>query len=232
MDTFLWLVFSVALNLQDPSTNFNNQSRGIFKVVIFNITFTVFTILVIPMILRIFGKKISSMATDSALVGYSLLSCMVLVMIALWLKVNIVFASLLAGIVVGKTQGIRMKVVRDNITTFSANFFVPIYFALVGFKLDLISNLNFRLLLTVLILTSITKVVSVSVFIRHRAGGWATAIDYGISMNARGGPGIVLASLAQGAGIIGDALFIVLVLTSLLTSIGTGVWLRYRSGQI
>jgi Kef-type K+ transport system membrane component KefB len=58
------------------------------------------------------------------------------------------------------------------------------------------------------------------------------ALDYGISMNARGGPGIVLASLAFDAKIIDSALFTTFVLISLVTSAIAGLWLRLRKDAI
>jgi hypothetical protein len=47
-------------------------------------------------------------------------------------------------------------------------------------------------------------------------------------MNTRGGPGIVLASVAHAAGIIDARMFTALVLASILTSLATGTWLRRR----
>ena len=46
---------------------------------------------------------------------------------------------------------------------------------------------------------------------------WLNAVDYGITMNARGGPGIVLASLAYASGVISQEVFVTIVLTSVLT---------------
>ena len=57
---------------------------------------------------------------------------------------------------------------------------------------------------------------------------WKHALDFGIVMNARGGPGIVLASLAYTAKIIDEYLFVALVMTSILTSMIAGMWLRKR----
>ena len=47
-----------------------------------------------------------------------------------------------------------------------------------------------------------------------------------ITSNARGGPGIVLASVAYDVGIISGACYTTLVLTAILTSQFAGVWLR------
>ena len=45
-------------------------------------------------------------------------------------------------------------------------------------------------------------------------------------MNARGGPGIVVASTAFAAGIIDQNFFAVLVLLAILTSLAAGAWLE------
>jgi Kef-type K+ transport system membrane component KefB len=57
---------------------------------------------------------------------------------------------------------------------------------------------------------------------------WQHAVDFGLVMNARGGPGIVLASLAYAAEIIDDRLFVTLVMTSIITALVAGIWLRHR----
>jgi Kef-type K+ transport system membrane component KefB len=47
------------------------------------------------------------------------------------------------------------------------------------------------------------------------------------TMNARGGPGIVLASVAYDAGIINAAFYTTLVLSAVVTSQFAGAWLRF-----
>ena len=47
-----------------------------------------------------------------------------------------------------------------------------------------------------------------------------------IAMNARGGPGIVLASTAYAAGIINQTFFVSLVMLSVVTSLLAGSWLE------
>jgi Kef-type K+ transport system membrane component KefB len=48
-----------------------------------------------------------------------------------------------------------------------------------------------------------------------------------IAMNARGGPGIVLASTAYAAGIINQTFFVSLVMLSIVTSLLAGSWLEH-----
>ncbi len=53
-------------------------------------------------------------------------------------------------------------------------------------------------------------------------------INFAVTMNARGGPGIVLATVAYSYQIISIEFFTVLVLTTMLSSMLAGYWLRYQ----
>ncbi|EAL5740361.1 cation:proton antiporter, partial [Campylobacter lari] len=50
-------------------------------------------------------------------------------------------------------------------------------------------------------------------------------------MNARGGPGIVLASVAFYYQIINTSFFTTLILTTLFSSMLAGYWLRYQKNK-
>jgi hypothetical protein len=52
-------------------------------------------------------------------------------------------------------------------------------------------------------------------------------INIALTTNARGGPGIVLASVAYDAGIINAAFYTTLVITAVVTSQMAGAWLRF-----
>jgi len=51
-------------------------------------------------------------------------------------------------------------------------------------------------------------------------------LNFVITMNARGGPVIVLATVAYNYGIINAEFFTVLILTTMLSSLIAGYWLR------
>jgi hypothetical protein len=52
------------------------------------------------------------------------------------------------------------------------------------------------------------------------------AVNLSVARNARGGPGIVLASVAFDAGIIDDECLLTLVLVAVLTSLAADSWLE------
>lgn len=224
-DLLLWTVLSVAIAIQQ------GQILGLsdlLPVVMATIAFSLFAILLAPILVRLAGRMVVGKSPDDALIGYTMLVCLVLVSAASVLQVNIVFGALLAGLVIGQFSAPKMDGVRRAISNISAWFFVPIYFALVGLKMNLPVHLDLWLLAAFLVASSCVKVASVVLATRWVCKKWTHAFDYGIVMNARGGPGIVLASLAYASKIIDERLFVALVMTSILTSLIAGVWLRWR----
>ena len=59
-----------------------------------------------------------------------------------------------------------------------------------------------------------------------------TCVGLGITMNARGGPGIVLATTAYAYNIISVEFFTVLILVTMVSSAVAGCWLRKYRNEI
>jgi Kef-type K+ transport system membrane component KefB len=227
-DVILWVVLSLAITLEETGLQEDSLIYAFIKVIVPTFLFIVLVMLGIPRLLRL-GSRVSNLnLTESTQYGYSILIALSIITFATLLKINVVLGALLAGIVLNLAGGNKMEQVKKNTVTFSNSFLVPIYFALVGLQINLASFNDWYLLASVLCISSMIKIISVTLFSRIATSSWKTSFDYGFSMNARGGPGIVLASLARGSGIIDDSLFVVLVLVSLLTSTLAGVWLRFR----
>jgi len=152
--------------------------------------------------------------------------------LALFAGITPLFGAFVAGMVIG-VLGDEQDDARDAIRRFAFAFFVPIYFAIVGLRLDLIHDFNVVLFLGFLAFASIVKSFSAYAGARLAGQTRSGATNLAVAMNARGGPGIVLASVAFDAGIINDELFVTLVLLAVLTSLAAGSWLErvIRAGR-
>jgi len=102
-----------------------------------------------------------------------------------------------------------------------------IYFAIVGLQLDLVRGFSPGFFLLFLLLACAIK--GGSVYLGARLAGQASASSWNlaVALNARGGPGIVVASVAYGAGIIGQPFYAVLVMLAIVTSLFAGSWLAH-----
>jgi Kef-type K+ transport system membrane component KefB len=157
----------------------------------------------------------------------------VVVGLSILLGVTPVFGAFAAGIVAGRMSDETEIEARESIKWFSLASFIPIYFAIVGFRLDLIQNLSVSFLLFFLLSSCLIKGLSIYTGARAAGKPHPDALNLAVALNARGGPGIVIASLAFDAGIISQGFFAILVLVAVLTSLIAGSWLGRiaRSGQ-
>jgi len=116
----------------------------------------------------------------------------------------------------------------EAVANFSFSLFVPIYFALVGIQLNLLHNFSLgRFLLFFLIAFGLEAAGTVLMLLFTDLKK-KTIANFAVTMNARGGPGIVLATVAYSYQIINAEFFTVLILTTMLSSMLAGYWLRYQ----
>ncbi len=120
----------------------------------------------------------------------------------------------------------------DAIRQFALAFFIPIYFFTVGLKLDLIHNFHILFFLVFLVLSCAVKAGSIWFGAKLAGQPSGRAWDLAVALNARGGPGIVLATVTFEAAIINESFFTSLVLLSVLTSQLAGFWLDRRSAAL
>ncbi len=161
----------------------------------------------------------------------SFLVTFIVVFLLAKININIMYSAFVAGYIM------KSLVLQDNpevkgIKDFSMNLFIPIYFALVGIQLDVIHNFSLiRFLLFFIVAFGVEFIGTVGTM-------WFTKLSrkiiysLGITMNARGGPGIVLATTAFAYGIINIEFFTVLILTTMLSSMMAGYWLRFVKDDI
>ncbi|MCR4267615.1 cation:proton antiporter [Nitratireductor sp. ZSWI3] len=224
-DLVLWTVLAIATAVQYGDAA---DTAAITRVVAVTVAFVLTALLFIPTLLRTIRRNVIGKVSEASLTGYSMLLCLVFVAAASLLSVNIVFAALLAGLVMTRFSSRQLVAVKQHIADIAIWFFVPIYFALVGLRLDLVHQFDAGLTLFFIAASTATKLATCTLAARAGGMGWARALDYGMAMNTRGGPGIVLASVALAAGIIDERMFTALVLASIVTSLMTGLWLRQR----
>lgn len=166
---------------------------------------------------------------------FRLLFMLVAAVFCLLLGINPIFGALVAGISVARAdttlstpaQRERAAAAWAAMKQFSLSFFIPIYFALVGVQLNLQRDLDLLFFCWFFLIASVAA--TGSVFIGARIAGEAkrSALNIAVALNARGGPGIVLASITYGAGVINARFFTSLVMLAIVSSQLAGVWIDH-----
>jgi Kef-type K+ transport system membrane component KefB len=149
------------------------------------------------------------------------------------LDISLVFAAFLAGYAIVADRNLLEHAVKA-VSEFSFAVFIPIYFAVVGYKLDLSRSFSLSMVLAFLVLSSVVKLASAGLGARLAGFGIRDSVNLATALNARGGPGIVIASVAFDAGIINAKFYIALVLAAIQTSQAAGAWLAHvlQSGRL
>ena len=223
-DIILWIALAIATGLVSAEAMSISE---ISSTVMITLIFFAIALLLMPKLIGFTNNLRANLLIKSSVSGYALFICFFFAAIARILNVNLIFGALLAGIIIGTLPEDKFGNVKGNIKEFSLAFFIPIYFAVVGIKIDLIHNLNIPFLLGFLLFTSFFAAIGTIIFARIVKTDWLSSINLGVAMIARGGPGIILATVAFDLGIINETFFVSLVLIAIITSLLAGWWFRF-----
>jgi len=158
-------------------------------------------------------------------VGFQLVVLLVLTGCAALIGVAPIFGALVAGILTADLHP-PDDGARRTIHSFSYAFFIPLYFALVGLRLDLVHDFQPLFFLGFLALACLVKALSCYLGARLAGENPPDARNLAVALNARGGPGIVLASVAFDAEIIDAGFYTSLVMLAIVTSLVAGSLLQ------
>lgn len=221
-DVALWSVLAVATSLAKSA---NVPRSEIVMHVAANLIFFAIGLFLAPTLLKKISRQRVNVLATNAPVAYVFLVLLAYSALATLLDVNLVFAAFLAGLAVIKDK--RLLDAVKTISAVSFAIFIPIYFAMVGYKLDLGKSFSFGLLAVFLTIACVVKLIAAGTGARIAGFPWRDSVNLATALNARGGPGIVLASVALDAGIVNAPFYTTLVLVAVLTSQLAGAWLDY-----
>ncbi|MFB4424345.1 cation:proton antiporter [Streptomyces sp. QL37] len=143
-----------------------------------------------------------------------------------FLGVAPMFGAFVVGLLSGLTARSPQSDSLGQVRGFAAGFFVPVYFATVGLKLDLVHSFDLWFTAGFILLACAAKALSAYAGARLAKRPKPESLDLAVALNARGGPGIVLATVSFDAGIVNASFFTTLVLTAIVTSQIAGWWLE------
>lgn len=229
-DIVLWLALAVATSLAGRTT-LNIKQMSLHLAATF--AFFALGLTLLPRLIKRINKAEFNIFAKQSPAGYALSVLLAYCVLAGALDVNLVFAAFLAGFaVVHKKRRIFAESL-DAISKVAFAFFIPVYFAIVGLKLDLIHGFSLSMIVVFLLGSCALKIVSVMTAGRFAGFRGLDLMNLAITTNARGGPGIVLASVAFEAGIISPKFYTTLVIAAVLTSQLAGAWLEHvlRAGR-
>ncbi|MGA2738716.1 MAG: cation:proton antiporter [Bryobacteraceae bacterium] len=160
------------------------------------------------------------------------LTFLVLVAAAIFSQVVGTHATLgafLAGLALGRIPDAR-KLAHESFYQTTTGIFATLYFVSIGLKANFVANFDLLLVAFVLLVACAGKIGGV--FLGARLGGKSPreALIVALGMNARGAVGIVLTTVALDYGLIGQRIFVALIVMALATSVLSAVGIKQLLG--
>lgn len=231
-DIILWVALAIASGV--VSSNHGIQASVLLESLGVTFGFLLACLFVVPWVLKRITSKRANFVFRASFLGYFLFILLILSDIAGYLKVDVMYGALLAGVATKLTLPEHlMERITNSVREISFSFFIPLYFATVGLSLDLAHHFNVGFFVLYLVFATIVQFVVVYFTCRGIRIDKLTSVNLAAAMNARGGPGIVLSQVAFSLGIINQSFFAILVMLALFTSWMAGSWLRHvlKSGK-
>lgn len=221
-DLFLWIFLNLAINsaTQKEISLTDNLYTAALTIALF-------------VSVKFFANLLRKISFSISCVDFFTLSFVLLFLcVALLntLHINPMYTSFLVGFLIKnilhKHEELKEKM--SGISNFAFSFFIPIYFALIGIQLNVIHEFSFLMFVLFIILACLFEFLGCYIALLFIKISNISRINFAITMNARGGPGIVLASVAFYYEIINVNFFTTLILTTLISSMIAGYYLRYQ----
>lgn len=221
-DLCLWILLNVATRIAQ-----SGEIKLVEMIVIVVVTIGIFV--AIALISR-FIKQIKSEWKPVTFYSLSfvvlLLTCGLLYIAG----INIMYSAFVVGYLIKAVFGTEetVKSRMHSLEHIAFSFFIPIYFALVGIQLNVVHDFSVPRFLLFFAIAFGLEFIGTWVLLLFSGLKMSTRLNFAITMNARGGPGIVLATVAYSYNIISLEFFTVLILTTMLSSMIAGYFLRWQ----
>lgn len=142
-----------------------------------------------------------------------------------WLGIHAILGAFLAGVAFGDSAHLHERT-RTTIKDFVSSFFVPVFFATIGLRIDFITQFDWLLSLTLLIVACLGKLLGCGLSAQLNGMARREAWAIGFGMNARGAMEIIFGLLGWRYGVISERVFVALVVLAIVTSMMSGPMMR------
>lgn len=220
-----WIIFAMILGLMGSAVVSNGPD--ISYTIMLTLVFVVFMLTAGRWIInRVLPWINAHTSYPGGILGFSVTLGLLCAAFTEWVGIHAIFGAFILGIALGDSRHLRERT-RATIDQFISFIFAPIFFASIGLKVNFIEHFDLLLVLMVLFLGTLGKVGGCLLGARignfSRRESWAI----GFAMNSRGAMEIILSLLALQVGLIGQPMFVALVILALVTSMTSGALLQF-----
>ncbi len=221
-DLCLWILLNVATRIAQ-----SGEIKLAEMIVIVIVTIGIFAAIAI---ISRFIRQVKSQWKANTFYSISFAVLMFTCGLLYMLGINIMYSAFVVGYLIKAIFGTEetVKTRMHFLENIAFSFFIPIYFALVGIQLNVIHDFSIARFALFFVIAFGLEFVGTFALLMFSGLKMSTRMNFAITMNARGGPGIVLATVAYSYEIISLEFFTVLILTTMVSSMIAGYYLRLQ----
>jgi Kef-type K+ transport system membrane component KefB len=220
-DLMLWVILSLASSM---ITKARVSAGDVVLHIIITLCMFAFALFAAPKLGRL---KIMNAPEFLPSISVFFIICFFCIFIGSLFSVNIMYSAFVAGLIFKNIRTEEAVKAQSNLRAMCLAFFTPVYFAIVGLRIHITSDFSVAYFVVFFLIASFLELAGCLIAMKAIKLNWTASFNLGIAMNARGGPGIVLAMVTYDMGIINYEFFCVLIFTSLISSAIAGYWIDY-----
>lgn len=210
--------------------------QGYLKISFIYSSAAIFLLFIIPWLInkgnfqRKIEKWLAKRSHFEMEVRFSFALIFILAAISGHLGFHSIIGAFIAGLIISELQETsrsaffkKKLVLEKKFESFGYGFFIPLFFVLMGVKVDIptiFSNLmNIKLLIAIIVVSIVAKVVGVSVIAKIIGFNSRESLSFGVFHSARLSLIIAAAEIASRSGLIDNNLFSIFVILALISAI-------------
>ncbi len=219
-DVTAWCLLAAVIAIAQSGT-----FAGAIYTILFSALFLLFMFFVLRPFLNIIGNVYRNKEViTKTIVAFMLLILIISAYVTEILGVHALFGAFMAGVAMPSNPKFR-KIMTEKVEDISLSVFLPLFFVSTGLKtqIGLISTTEEWIICLVFILFAVIgKVLGTSLAARVTGESWKNSWLLGSLMNTRGLMELIILTIGYEMGILPPAIFVMLVLMTLVTTVMTG----------
>ena len=229
-DAVGWMIFIIVITISGLA----HQNVSIAVSLAFTIGLGLLVVTVLPRILDGIIGFVSGILSPGSVIGTAVVLMLLLAVTTEYVGIHAVFGAFAAGIGFSHSRYFtedKKKIIAE----FTSNILAPLFFAAVGLRVNFLRSFDPTIVMIILVAAYASKMLAA--WIGGVLSGLTTgeSMVVGLGISARGGMGIILATIALESKFITPSIFTALVVMAIITSITGGfiktIWDNRPSGE-
>ena len=222
-----WLLFATILGLLHSESN----AMSIWVTIGMTVGFTVLVLTLGRFIIDSILPPLQAYTSwPGGVLGFAVTGGLLAAAFTEWIGIHSILGAFMFGVAFGDSTHLREKT-RQILDHFISFIFAPLFFASIGLRVNVIEHFDFGLVLLVLFIASAGKIIGSIVASKLMGFSDRESLAIGFGMNARGAMEIILALLALEARLIGEEMFVALIIMAMITSLVAGPAMQWIMGH-